>query len=181
MVARQNEESLLRIISDLVAFVSNRQFQSDPVHLAEARLDGWTLIEWKDWGKQKTSIASKVCRENGALKERIACLDHDMAKLYIETSLTDPLTVNDPWPGASPLGDGRLSFTEDQYGDAWAEWKIASMLENTSQAAVEFEFMPSVGTWFGLPPPQTLISKRLGESCPGRIGIIAQIPPNVGS
>ena len=37
-------------------------------------------------------------------------------------------------------------------GDAWAEWKIASMLENTSQAAVEFEFMPSVGTWFGLPP-----------------------------
>ena len=165
MAGGSNEEVLLRIISELVAYVSSGPFQSLPRQSGEAfqaRLDGWTLNEWRQWGKQKASIASRTCRENGALKERIASLDLEITKLSTECSSTDPLTVNDPWAGASLLEENIRSLKKEQGGDAWANWKTAPKVKDANEASVEFEFMPSVGTWFGIPPRSVAMANNVG-------------------
>ena len=73
--------------------------------------EGFTILEWADYAKRKSRIASSVCKCNGELKATLA-------KLLADVS--DNLGCYDPWAGASlpvlPVEPVDASV------DAWSEW-----------------------------------------------------------
>ena len=112
-------------------------------------LDGFTLQQWSTYAKLKASIASRVCRENGVLKMRLAslrqtecedshaskvCRDNGHLKKRItDTSATipdnassitrksseDPLLHQDPWLKAALPG---LHLQPIPIHNPWRRW-----------------------------------------------------------
>ena len=116
-----------------------------------ALLDGFTLQQWSTYAKLKASIASRVCRENGVLKMRLASLhqtecedshaskvcrdnghlkkritdylatNYDNAPSITRKSSEDPLLHQDPWLNASLRG---LHLQPIPTDNPWTRCKI---------------------------------------------------------
>ena len=103
-------------------------------HQSDYTLEGWTVQEWSEWGRRKSTIASTVARERGALRRRVIDLEEEireMNKLPIEVAVNkigaqssddvDPLCMLDPWCVTSNVQNTPYSATFGS--DAWAHWK----------------------------------------------------------
>jgi hypothetical protein len=95
-------------------------------------LDGFTLEQWAAFGKRKSAIASRVCKENGALKAKLASSGGDsddgepsIRRLGTETSNmapVDPLQANDPWFGCSAPRVSCDVVNASSSGSSWSAW-----------------------------------------------------------
>lgn len=86
-----------------------------------AEVDGYSPMAWCQYAKTKAKIASRICRENGALKARISVLEDDLARLRNHEA--DPLCGADPWVGKSIGSMAVRSSTKCRLdADAWSQW-----------------------------------------------------------
>jgi hypothetical protein len=136
------------------------------------------------WGKQKSKIASRVCKENGALKCQLAkaLSDLEYARRQIPRLDQDPWSIRDPWSDSmhcmTQSSNQRAMLVEN----AWQNWKglssqvltdmslaplraFSSHAEEDHIRSSSFVFKPSVGTWLLLPPTQ----ESTKECCEGLI------------
>jgi len=83
--------------------------------------DSFTKEQWVAYGRNKASIASRVCKENGKLK----------AMLH-KTVGTDPLVENDPWGGctlpSNECADHSLNHS------LWSSWSLSLNGHGTEDA-----------------------------------------------
>ena len=128
----------------------SQQHQDDPTSLLSASkcrnidlVEGWNADEWSVWGRKKSALASKVCKQNGSLKARLAELESKISRARgstptegtVEsaqcsapiTDLVDPLAQHDPWANSKlqqchhAPHDARL-VNASTAADAWAGW-----------------------------------------------------------
>ena len=70
----------------------------------QALLEGFTFQQWASYGRRKSRITSKVCKENGRLKAILESTNSNWDKRNKVKSAhddEDPLIFNDPWSGCS--------------------------------------------------------------------------------
>ena len=72
----------LRIVLEILlcdlddeAEISGESYGKDVV------LDGYTIEQWREWGKRKSEIVSSTCRLNGELKALVTSLEADLTVL----------------------------------------------------------------------------------------------------
>ena len=116
VLAIYDSEALVRVASSLKC--------SRPANHVPELVDGFTIHEWAAFGRLKSSIASRTCRENGALKKQVADL----------TSSSDPLFESDPWLDMKKNVD-REAAASDSF-DSWSTWQLkkALPLSNVTRA-----------------------------------------------
>jgi hypothetical protein len=85
--------------------------------------EGWGIEQWSYWGRKKSALASKICKENGALKARIADLEARIsATPNSMNGGIDPLHQFDPWADSLCEQYPREVVTAI-FEDAWAAWR----------------------------------------------------------
>ena len=97
-----------------------------------ALLEGFTMEQWAAFGRRKSAIASRVSKENGALKAKLLSAGRvtDEAEMTARRSRTDannlspidPLQVNDPWFGRSVPRDLRDTVNSACSCSPWSAW-----------------------------------------------------------
>ena len=89
-------------VSQLPDYFSDPPPAPPPLEL----LDGFTIEQWAKFGKLKAEIASRVCRENGSLKKKLASYSHPETRVDLAAndkaghggqSCHDVLFEKDPW------------------------------------------------------------------------------------
>ena len=114
-------------------------------------VDGFTIDQWATYGRRKSEIASRVCKENGALKAKLASIGHsaeDVVNCLLKTEIADhkdklfhpnmagsgtistnrldedTLVAHDPWRNAvSTTRSGTGLGDECSSFGAWSSWK----------------------------------------------------------
>ena len=105
--------------------------------------EGFTAEAWCQFGKKKSNIASRLGRENGALKARISVLEDGAARFASTVSgdgsrVADPVYTSDPWANkyfaSVPVDTSKLDGAGE---DAWSQWlgsiTTTSALSNRSK------------------------------------------------
>ena len=108
-------------------------------------IDGFTASQWASYAKLKASIASRMCRENGALKKQalfqtncstpvgfsMKTLQGQRDQKNNSEDRRDELFEHDPWHSekepANTMEDAETSANSFLPGaDAWSTWKVSS-------------------------------------------------------
>ena len=110
---------------------SGHCFDAPPAPPPLELLDGFTIAQWAIYGKLKSEIATRVCRENGALKKQLASIAHPVASNGCGNG-HDKIFENDPWYSARPKekdSEGELvsvpSVQDPIEFNAWSNWHSA--------------------------------------------------------
>ena len=90
-------------------------------------LEGYTIEQWSRYAKKKNSIASTVAKRNGELNARLAKLTPSLVCSLSEGGTrcggsTDPMSLNDPWLGASHIFTKEIAINCEECPDPWAGW-----------------------------------------------------------
>jgi hypothetical protein len=99
---------LLSTLASLIASNGMAYLHQDrPPKPKEVELGGYTAVQWAEWGKHKSKVATSTCRLNGELKVRISSLEDEISGLrnkqvqLSSDSTADPWQHYGPWSGSA--------------------------------------------------------------------------------
>lgn len=126
-----NHEALLAVCSALPVV----KFMDDQ---PQTLLEGFTLERWAAYGRRKSSIASRICKENARLKAAIGhppdALSPTCDRVADKSPIViDPLMMNDPWCGCSLAHE--VSIDNPPCRSMWSSWNRS--LNGSEADAVE--------------------------------------------
>ena len=131
-----DSEALVKVIGALPSCgaspPSGHYSDAPPAPPPPELLDGFTIAQWAIYGKLKSEIATRVCRENGALKKRLASIAHPVTSNGCGDG-RDSIFENDPWYSARPdekdreceLMSAPAAHNPIEF-KAWSNWRSAS-------------------------------------------------------
>ena len=90
------------------------------------RFEGFTIDEWAVYAKKKSSLASRICKQNVELKAKLASGD-------ICAGQFDSFNTVDPWAGAAFHCENK---DPDDCADVWSQW-IPSTIHQWPQRSRE--------------------------------------------
>jgi hypothetical protein len=116
----------------------------------QALLEGFTLEQWASYGRRKSGITSKVCKENGRLKAMLDSIGHDQDELITSNvgqrnacDDEDPLASNDPWSSRAGqcLGSEGMAQCKNTWAapasDPWVNYVATGSVDGSVSDAID--------------------------------------------
>ena len=146
-------EALIQVLEKTPSGITPVATASQSCTLPAVLIDGFDVHAWATYGRHKSKIASKVCKDLGRLKSLLATLELDMGVCKLKASHSkfigcpmerntgtamstedlhfsdhDTLTYNDPWSNAK-FPAQTVHTEDDSLGlpcCPWSSWKCRS-------------------------------------------------------